>query len=191
MTSLAIVYAVLVAATIVFVATSWALAHLVGARVTAIGLGAPGVALRRREPAIRVGPIPGGSVELHGRADEQDDGDPRSWKRLGLSRRLLILLGPWVATLAIAALCVGPARTLRSFVRGLGQLLLTLDLTPLVRQLLDAVAIAPIATTVGIVLAKLSAANTPMLVGSALQELTGMSRWTRTLQVVMVLVVML
>ena len=176
MTSLAIVYAALVAAMIVFAATSWALARLVGARVTSIALGAPSVTIRRREPAIRLGLIPNGAVELYGRAPDTDDSDPRSWKRLGLGRRLLVLAGPWLITLGVAAACLGPARALRSFGRGVEQLLLVVDLAPLVRAFVDWIAAAPLAAVAGVVFAKLTAANTVFVLGGVLQELAS-PRW--------------
>jgi hypothetical protein len=176
MRDLAIVYAMLVVATVSFAVVSWAVARLVGARVTVIGIGTPAsVRIRAGEPEMWVGPLPSGFIELHGRAPDADDGDPRSWKRLGLASRLLVLLGPWGVAFAIAIVCVGPARAFRSLARGFEQLLLTVDVAPLVRSFLDMVASAPLSTTFGVVLAKMVAGNLlpfgGFAGGGAIQEL--------------------
>lgn len=176
MRELGLVYGVLVGQMISFVVVSWVAARAVGALITEVGLGMPALlAVRRAAPRIRVGPIPGAYVELLGRVDHDHDHDPRSWRRRPLAARLVVLLAPWACALAVAVACLGPAPALRTFARGFDQILFTVDVTPLVRALLDVAAHAPLHDTVGIVFAKLTAMNLLPLGGLAgsglLQEL--------------------
>lgn len=175
-TALAIYAAALGQATL-FVASTWTLATAVGAHVTEVQLGFPRLLrLRRPNVVLRAGPVPlSASCDLLGRVEDVDD--PRSWWRLELPRRLLVMLGPWLATFAVAVACLGPARAGRSFGHAAEQLLWTVDLTPLVRRFVALVGQAPFAITLGVVCAKTTFMNLlplPSLAGGqALSELRG------------------
>jgi membrane-associated protease RseP (regulator of RpoE activity) len=156
-----VLYGVGLALTVLFVALTAALLRLVGGRATTIDVGTPAVlSLRRAEPRIRIGPLPLGSVHILGAAEPAEvplaDGD---WRRLGLARRLLVILGPWLAITGVAVALLGPARAARSFASAIDQIVFTLDPTPLVRELFALVAAAPLPVTAGIVFAKLAVLN--------------------------------
>jgi hypothetical protein len=198
MEAFAIIYALLLAHTVAFVALSVGLARVAGARIDAIAIGTPPlVRVKTARRVVQLGPFPSGSVELHGRAAVDDDGAPGGWKRLGLARRLLVILGPWLLLMIVAVALLGPAHALRSFVHAFDQVLFTVDVTPLVRRFLDLVATAPITTTAGIVLAKMVAVNLLPAVGFAgantIVELLGprVPRWFATYGVIALFVVTL
>src|SRR5689334_9297631 len=129
----AIVYGAIVAQMIVFVACSWPLAAALGARVTDVAIGSPGlVRLRAGGVVVRIGPVPGASLGFAGRGNDCGD-DPRGWRRLSLARRLAIVLGPWLGSIAIAVALLG-GRALTSIAHGFVQVLYPLDPTPLVRR---------------------------------------------------------
>lgn len=180
MSSAAIVYAAVMLMQVVFVATSWALVTAVGGRATTVLLGAtpPLVTRQVRGVTLRLGLFPSASLELLGRVD--DDDSPESWRRLGLARRLAVLLGPWLVMIAVAAACLGPSRMLTSAWHGLHQIFLVLDPTALVRAFFRLAETAPFATVVGIVAAKSAAANLvplPSLAGwGVVSEVAGPSR---------------
>lgn len=160
-----------------FVASTWALTALLGGRVKAVHLGVPRVfRFKRAGSDVELGFLPlASSVALVGRGPGDTYDGPGSFRRLGLARRLLILLGPWLLTLLIAVLCLGPGRAFTSFGRAFPQLLFGLDLTPLVRGFLRVLSSEPGYISVGVVFAKLTAMNLLPLAtlagGSAVQEI--------------------
>lgn len=175
-------YAALLAQMALFVCTTWALSVAVGGRVTEVRLGFPRVLrLKAGGGEVRLGLLPlGASVSLLGRAPADPADGPGNWRGLSLVRRLIVLLGPWVATVAVAVLCLGPTRALGSMARALPQLLFVLDLTPLIRGFLGVLRGDPWPVTLGVVLAKLAAFNLlplPTLAGgAALHEIWSMRR---------------
>jgi hypothetical protein len=128
----------------------WVFSTRVGGEVTEVSLGWPAVKLGR----VRFGPVPSGSIDIAGRADS--DG---RWYRIPLGKRLLVVVVPWLVWVAIALACLGPERAVRSGVHGIGQLLFTFDLAPLVRRFVALAAVAPWSTIVGIIAAKAAAWN--------------------------------
>ena len=86
------------------------------------------------------------------------DGARVTYRGLSRAKRVAIVLAPWIVVLVVAIACIGVEPALRSFVRGFPQLLLTLDLTPYVRELIAITEGAPVVAT-GILLAKLAAMN--------------------------------
>ena len=159
MPTVLVLYAAAVCQMALFAACCWVLATVAGAHVTEVQLGTPPL-LRVRRPnvVLRFGPVPlTASCDLLGRVEPVDD--PRSWWRLPLARRLLVIVGPWLAAGAVAVACLGPARAARSFVHAAPQLLWTLDLTALVRRFVALVGTAPFAITLGVVLAKATFVN--------------------------------
>jgi hypothetical protein len=165
-----------------FVASTLVLMRAVGGRARAAQIGAGRVArFKIAGTQVDLGLIPGlSSVTLIGRAPDDTDDSPGSWRRLGLARRLIILLGPWVVTLSIAVLCLSPARALTSFMRAVPQILFVLDTTPLVRGFLRVMASDPVYVVLGVLCAKLTAMNLlplPSLAGgAALQEIAAALR---------------
>lgn len=163
-----------------FTGLTWALLVAVGGAATEVAFGSPPlIRFRRGEVQVSIGPFPNASVAIAGRASDEPVG-PRDWRRLALSRRLLVLLAPWLVVAAIAIACLGPAHAARSFAHGLGQALFVLDLTPLIRRFLAIVAAAPLPLTIGLTFAKLLAINSLPFAGLAgggvLQELFGAKR---------------
>jgi hypothetical protein len=172
-------YLLLTFQAVLFVATTLALARVVGARASAAQIGAGRVArLKISGVQVDLGLLPGlSSVTMVGRAPDDTDDNPGSWRRLGLARRLIVLLGPWAVTLLIAVICLSPSRAFTSFARAVPQILFVLDTTPLVRGFLRVMASEPIFIVLGVVCAKLTAMNLlplPSLAGgAALRELFG------------------
>jgi membrane-associated protease RseP (regulator of RpoE activity) len=147
--------------TVIFVSSTYALLVTLGGRARGVSLGFVRV-VRFNAVGVKVqlGLLPfGGSVEIAGLAPGDADDDPGSWRHLGLRRRLTVIAGPWLLTLALAVLCLGPARALRSAAHGVPQTLLVLDTTPLVRGFLGVLAAAPFSTALGVVCAKALALN--------------------------------
>lgn len=152
-----------------FVLSTWAIAAALGGRATAANLGAPRVTrfkLAGNEIAIGLLPVLA-SVTLLGRGPADTYDGPGSFRRLGLAKRLTILLGPWVLTLLIAVLCLGPARAFASFANAFPQVLFVLDPTPLVRGFLRVLSAEPWSTAIGVLCAKLTAINLLPLAGLA------------------------
>jgi hypothetical protein len=171
-----IVYAAVVVSTAIWTASAWALNLAVGARVTEVAFGPLPIAITRtvRGVKIKLSPWPSSSLALLGRAPDDRDDSPRSWRRLGLGRRLVAVLAPWLPVLAIAVVTLGPARAVASSIHAVHQLLFVLDPTPLARGFVRLAAAAPFAITVGVVCAKLGAFNLlpvpPLAGGGAISE---------------------
>jgi membrane-associated protease RseP (regulator of RpoE activity) len=147
--------------TVAFVSSTYALLVTLGGRARGVSLGFVRV-VRFNATGVKVqlGLLPfGGSVEIAGLAPGDADDDPGSWQHLGLGRRLAIIAGPWLLTLALAMLCLGPARALTSAAHGVPQTLLVLDTTPLMRGFLGVLTTAPFSTALGVVCAKTLALN--------------------------------
>jgi hypothetical protein len=160
-----IIYLAIAVQMAVFVASSWAIARALGARVTEISLGGRLVRVRVGGVSVQLGVWPSAWVQLAGRAPDDNDQEPGSWRRLGRGARVAIIAGPWLVTLALAAACLGPAHAARSVAHGVAQVFFVLDLTPLVRQVLHLIAHAPLAVAIGVVLAKAIAVNLAPLPG--------------------------
>jgi hypothetical protein len=159
--TLLLVYLTVLGVSIVFVATTAALLTAVGGRAQRIDLGTPPVIpLRRVEPAVRLGPVPLGVVEIAG-AGEPADAPlvERDWRALGIGRRLLVIVGPWLVMAGLALALLGPSGAARSFGSAIGQLIFTLDPTPLVRRFFALAAAAPPRVTAGVLLAKIVVLN--------------------------------
>jgi membrane-associated protease RseP (regulator of RpoE activity) len=145
---------------VIFTGTTWSLLAAVGGHATEAAFGMPAVIKRRiRDTTVTFGPIPNGSVTILGRMADEPVTDPRDWRRLGLGKRLAVVMVPWLITFALAIVCLGASRMATSFVHGLYQGLFVLDLTPLVRRLFAITAASPIYVTLGIVFAKVAAVN--------------------------------
>jgi hypothetical protein len=163
----------------VFLATTCVLARLLGARIREVSMGAPKlVRFTVRGVKVVLGPVPlTASIEFPGRAPEDAEQGPGTWRELGLGTRLLLVLAPSIVTFALAILCLGQARALASIAHALPQLLIVIDTTPLTRDFLHLLATAPIAVVIGVVMAKAVALNLLPLGGlaggGAISELTG------------------
>jgi hypothetical protein len=166
---------------VLFTGMTWWLVTAVGGHATEAAFGSPALVKRRlRDTTVTLGPIPTGSVAILGRVGDEPVTDPRDWRRIGLGKRLVVLLAPWVVIFAIAITCLGASRAATSFVHGLYQVVFVLDLTPLARRLFALAAASPIHVTLGLVFAKSMAVNVlpiPGLAGGGLiQELLGIRR---------------
>lgn len=182
-TNLVVLLGVGVLHVLVFTGATWALLVAVGGRATEAAFGTPGVIKGRiAGTAVSLGPIPTGSVTILGRLAEEPAIDPRDWRRLALGKRIVVLLVPWLIVFGIAIACLGPDRAVTSLIRGFYQVVLVLDLTPLVRRLVALVETSPIHVIVGLVFAKSTALNLlplPGLAGGGLvMELAGVRRPT-------------
>jgi hypothetical protein len=172
-----LLYVALFFQTSLFVLSTWAITAALGGRATEAQLGALRVfRFKLAGSEIKLGLLPVvASVTLLGRAPADTYDGPDSFRRLGLERRLAILLGPWVLTLLIAVLCLAPARAFASFANAFPQLFFALDLTPLIRGFLRVVNAEPWFITVGVLCAKLTAINllplSTLAGGAALQEI--------------------
>ena len=155
-----------------FTATTWWLLGALGGHATEAAFGTPALIKRRvGTTTVSIGPIPTGSVTILGRMADEPVSDPRDWRTLGLGRRLAILFAPWLLVVAIAIGCLGPRHAAASFAHGVTQLLLVLDLTPLVRRFLALAAVNPVWVTLGLLFAKSAALNllpVPGLAGGGL-----------------------
>ncbi len=152
-----LIYGLAIAQMAIFVVVTYAIARAFGLAPRVIAFGSPPVLrVRRGSPEIRVGPLPTASVELAG--ERVDQGQRVIYGNLSRAKRVAIVLAPWGVVLGIAVACIGLEPALRSFVRGFGQLLFTVDLTPLVRRMIAIANDAPVVAT-GILMAKLAAAN--------------------------------
>jgi hypothetical protein len=153
-----------------FTGTTWWLLGALGGHATEAAFGTPALIKRRVGTTIvSIGPIPTGSVTILGRTADELVSDPRDWRQLGLGKRLAILFAPWVLVVAIG--CLGPRHAATSFAHGVTQLLLVLDLTPLVRRFVALAAVNPVWVTVGLLFAKSAALNllpVPGLAGGGL-----------------------
>lgn len=162
MREVALIYGLVFGAALASLAFTLLFARAAGARVTEVYIGFARVARTRiAGTVVTIGLLPGTGVGLHGRDLQEDDvdDDPRHWTRLGLARRLLIIAGPPLVLFSGALALLGPAHALRSLTRGLGQIFFTVDVTPLVREFLELVRVAPLATSAGIVLTKMCATS--------------------------------
>lgn len=160
---LLVVYVAAFAMSGVFVAVTAWLLGLVGGRATRVDLGTPPwLPLRRAAPAVRLGPLPLGVVHILGAGEPAEvhvEPAERDWRRLGLARQLLVTLGPWLVLAMVAVALLGPPHAARSFASAVGQLLFTLDPTPLVRRFFALAAAAPLQVTLGVLFAKLVVLN--------------------------------
>jgi hypothetical protein len=148
------------------VTVCWSLLVALGGRATAVAFGTPRlIAWRRGDTEISFGPFPNGGVSILGCLQDGPISDPRDWRNLTLTRRLLVLVLPWLLGLMIAVACLGPGRALTSVIHGLYQLVLVLDLTPLVRRMLAIVAVSPLHVTAGVMFAKAAAVDLVPLFG--------------------------
>jgi len=153
-----LIYAIAIAQMAIFVGVTYALARAFGLAPRVIALGIPAVLrVRKARPEIRVGPLPSASVELAGESVEA--GTRVTYRGLSRTKRVAIVLAPWAVVMAIAIACIGVGPAWRSFVRGFGQMLVTVDLAPLVRRMIAIAHESPFAVTTGIFLAKLAAMN--------------------------------
>jgi membrane-associated protease RseP (regulator of RpoE activity) len=170
-------YLALLAHALVFILSTWAITAALGGRAKAVHLGAPRVfRFKLAGSDIDLGLLPiVASVTLLGRGRADTYAGPGSFRRLGLARRLTILLGPWVLTLLVAVVCLGPARAFASFANAFHQVLFVLDTTPLVRGFLRVLRAEPWPSVVGVLCAKLTAMNLLPLAalagGAALHEI--------------------
>ena len=155
-----------------FTGTTWWLVTALGGHATEAAFGTPALIKRRvGATTVSLGPIPTGSVTILGRMGDQPANDPRDWRHLGLGTRLAILFVPWLLVIAIAIGCLGPHHAATSFAHGVAQLLLVLDLTPLVRRFFALAAVNPVQVTIGLLFAKSVALNllpVPGLAGGGL-----------------------
>ena len=152
-----VLYAIALVQMLIFVAATYGLARAFGLAPRVIALGLPAVLrVRARSPEVRLGPLPSASVELAG--DEVVAGARVTYRGLARAKRLAIVLAPWAVILGIAIACIGLAPALRSFARGFGQMLFTVDLAPLARRMIELAEHAPLRAT-GVFLAKLAAMN--------------------------------
>lgn len=153
-----LIYGLAVAQMLLFVGVTYAIARAFGLAPRVIGLGTPALLrVRRGSPEIRVGLLPSASVDLAGEGIVQ--GKRVIYGELSRGKRVAIIVAPWIVVLGIAIACLGAEPALRSFVRGFAQWLVVPDLTPLVKRLIAIAREAPVATTAGIVMAKLAAMN--------------------------------
>lgn len=153
-----LIYGLALAQMLIFLGITIGVARAFGVGARIIGFGAPAVLrVRKASPEIRLGPLPTASVELAGVAVE--DGARVTYRGLSRGKRLAIVLAPWIAILGISIGCIGFEPAMRSLARGFGQILVTVDLTPLVRKMIAIADHAPIGVTAGILLAKLAAMN--------------------------------
>ncbi len=175
-------YLAALAQTSLFVLSTWAITAAVGGRAKAVHLGFPRVVrFKLAGSDIELGLVPTvASVTLLGRGPGDTYDGPGSFRRLGLARRLAILLGPWLLTLLIAVLCLAPARAFASFANAFPQLLFVLDPTPLVRGFLRILRTEPWVITLGVLCAKSTAMNLlplwTLAGGGALQEVAATFR---------------
>jgi hypothetical protein len=167
---------------VVFVGSTLALSRALQARVRAVALGMPTVlsfTVATVKVAIGVLPLLAW-VEFPGRAPGDPEEGLGTWRRLSLGARLALIVAPWIATLVLATLLLGPARAAGSFAHVVPQLLVVVDLTPLVRGFLHVLATERLAIVVGIVCAKATAFNLLPLAslagGAVLRELAGAVR---------------
>lgn len=138
---------------VVFGVVTWAVGSALGARIRVIAFGAPPLLrVRAANPEVRIGPFPSGSVDLTG-------DDDSAYRRLARWRRVAIALAPWLVVLGIAMACLGLMPALRTFARGFVQFVIVVDVTPLVRKMVDIANAAPLHITAGILFAKLAAMN--------------------------------
>ena len=152
---------------VVFIIMSYAFTVALGGRVVDMNIGSPKLfSFRVRGSTVNVGPLPTASLTMFG-ADARDSREQRAWFALSRGRRVLIRIGPWLAMLLLAMVCIGPMPALRSFARGFYQLLFIVDLTPLVRELLAIVDAAPAYVTFGILLTKMTAVSLLPVAGAA------------------------
>ena len=167
MAALVLIAAVLVA-NLVWTAASLAVFRLVGARVVDVRFGPLPIAITRTIAGVKLQltPWPTASIGVLGRSPDDRDDSPRSWRRLGLARRLAALVVPWAIVFGVAIAALGASHAITSFAHGVRQMLLVLDLTPLARAFLHAAAAAPFAITLGVVCAKAAAANVLPWIGS-------------------------
>lgn len=172
-----LLYLALLAHALVFVLSTWTITTTLGGRAKGVHLGAPRVfRFKLAGSDIELGLLPiVASVTLLGRGPADTYEGPGSFRRLGLPKRLTILLGPWVLTLLVAVLCLGPARAFRSFANAFSQILFVLDTTPLVRGFLRVLRAEPWSSVVGVLCAKLTAMNllplSALAGGAALHEI--------------------
>ncbi len=160
-----LIYALAVVQMLIFVGITYGLARAFGLAPRVIALGLPAVVrVRKARPEVRIGILPTASVELAG--EDIVDGQRVTYSGLSRTKRAAIVLVPWVAILAIAIGCIGVASALRSFARGVPQMLFTVDVTPLVRRMIAIADDAPVVAT-GILFAKLVAMNLLPLGGLA------------------------
>ncbi|MEO7731965.1 MAG: hypothetical protein ABIY55_13405 [Kofleriaceae bacterium] len=155
-----------------FTGTTWWLLRALGGHATEAAFGMPALIKRRvGTTTVSIGPIPTGSVTILGRMGDEPASDPRDWRHLKLGKRLAILCVPWLLVIAIAMGCLGPRHAASSFAHGVTQLLLVLDLTPLVRRFFALAAVNPVSVTLGLLFAKSVALNllpVPGLAGGGL-----------------------
>jgi hypothetical protein len=172
-----LLYLVLMAQIALFVLSTGALAAALGGRATAAQIGVPRVfRFKLAGVDVQLGLLPVvSSVTLLGRGPADTYDGPGSFRRLGLARRLAILLGPWIIALAVAVACLTPARAFASFANAFPQLLFVLDPTPLVRGFLAVLRDEPWSITAGVLFAKLAAMNllplSTLAGGAALHEI--------------------
>jgi hypothetical protein len=172
-----LVYLALLVHAMVFVLSTWAITAALGGRAKGVHLGAPRVfRFNLAGSDIELGLLPiAASVTLLGRGPADTYDGPGSFRRLGLPRRLTILLAPWILTLLVAVLCLGPARAFTSFANAFHQVLFVLDTTPLVRGFLRVLRAEPWPIVVGVLCAKLTAMNllplSALAGGAALHEI--------------------
>jgi len=177
-----LLYLALFAQTSLFVLSTWAITTAVGGRATTVHLGTPRVfRFKLAGSDIELGLAPlAASVTLLGRGPIDTYDGPGSFRRLGLAKRLTIILGPWILTLLVAVLCLAPSRAFSSFANAFPQILFVLDPTPLVRGFLRVLRAEPLSITIGVLFAKLAAMNLLPLLGlaggAALQEIAATFR---------------
>jgi membrane-associated protease RseP (regulator of RpoE activity) len=146
---------------IVFVGSTLALARGIGARVSGLAVGMP-IVLRREIRGLKVGlgllPLTS-YVRFSGMAPGDADRSPGSWRTLRLGARLLLIAGPWAVTLAIAVVCLGGERAVLSLAHAVPQLLVVVDLTPIVRGFIRLLVAEPFPVALGVLMAKATAFN--------------------------------
>jgi hypothetical protein len=177
-----LLYLALFAQASLFVLSTWAITTALGGRATAVHIGTPRVfRFKLAGIDIELGLLPGvASVTLLGRGPVDTYDGPGSFRRLGLAKRLTIIVAPWLLTLLVAVLCLAPSRAFSSFANAFPQILFVLDPTPLVRGFLRLLRTEPISISVGVLFAKVAAMNLLPLLGlaggAALQEIAATFR---------------
>jgi membrane-associated protease RseP (regulator of RpoE activity) len=151
-----VLYLALLLHHLLFVASAWGLLVAGGGRARGISVGLLRVVhFQAGGMKVRLGLLPlTAYVDVAGMSPTDDDEDAGSWRTLPLSRRLLVTVLPWLLVLGVAVLCLGPGRALTSAARAPSQLLLVLDVTPLVRGFLHVLSTEPFAVVLGVLCAK-------------------------------------
>lgn len=167
MSSVMLLYAIVLVIQVVFLALSYVFVEGFGGRVLELNMGSIKLfSFRLRGVTVVVGPLPTASVTMLGHGEGERDAD-RSWFRMSRGTRVLVRVGPWLVMLLVAMACLGPEPALRSFARGFSQLLFVVDLTPLTRELLAIIEHAPLYIPFGIVLTKMVAMSFLPIAGAA------------------------